>query len=165
MKSPGTPKVKRPGRAWSSILNLHIRAYKVGDLMQFKFSYKIAGDMRISPHFRVREFHSKKDPEDVVIVDEALLRLLENIRNYTGKPVNINSGYRSKAYNATIKNASPKSQHCEGKAADIWIDGFSPSKVAEIAECYLGNSGGIGIYSTFTHVDVRAGRSRWKGAY
>lgn len=133
--------------------------------MQFKFSYKIAGNMRISPHFRVREFHSKHDPEDVVIVDEALVKLLENIRNFTGKPVHINSGYRSKAYNATLKNASPKSQHCEGKAADIWIDGYSPAKVAEIAECYLGSSGGIGIYKTFTHVDVRAKRSRWKGAY
>jgi hypothetical protein len=29
----------------------------------------------------------------------------------------------------------------------------------------LGASGGIGIYHTFTHVDVRSGKSRWKGAY
>lgn len=129
------------------------------------FSYKDAADKRLSPHFRVREFHSKHDPCDDVIVDANLLRLLENIRNFTGKPVHINSGYRSPEYNKTLKNASPHSQHCVGKAADIVIAGVPPARVAEIAECYLGSSGGIGIYKTFTHVDVRTGHARWKGGY
>lgn len=113
----------------------------------------------------MKEFHSRKDPCDTVIIDPRLVDLLENIRRLTGKPVHINSGYRSQEYNRTIKNASPKSQHCEGKAADIWIEGISPEKVAQYAECFLGASGGIGIYHTFTHVDVRNGKSRWKGAY
>lgn len=129
------------------------------------YSYKYGAEVRLTPHFKVKEFHSSKDPSDVVKVDEKLLRLLENIRNFTGKPVHINSGYRSPEYNKTIKNASPHSQHCAGKAADIVIYGVSPAKVAEIAECYLGSSGGIGIYKNFTHVDVRNGHSRWKGAY
>lgn len=129
------------------------------------YSYSAGGETRLSPHFKVKEFHSVKDPSDVVKVDEKLLQLLENIRNFTGKPVHINSGYRSPEYNKTIKNASPNSQHRFGKAADIVISGVSPAKVAEIAECYLGTSGGIGIYKNFTHVDVRNGHSRWKGAY
>lgn len=129
------------------------------------YSYKYAAEKWLSPHFRVREFHSKHDPSDIVKVDERLLTLLENIRNFTGKPVNINSGYRSKEYNATLKNASPRSQHCNGKAADIWVEGVTPKQIADIAECYLGSSGGIGIYKTFTHVDVRTGCARWKGAY
>lgn len=129
------------------------------------YSYSAGAETRLSPHFRVREFHSKNDSSDIVKVDEKLLRLLENIRNFTGKPVHINSGYRSPEYNATLKNASPRSQHCEGKAADIWVSGVSPARIAEIAECYLGSSGGIGIYKTFTHVDVRKSRARWKGGY
>lgn len=129
------------------------------------YSYSAGAETRLSPHFRVREFHSKNDSSDIVKVDEKLLRLLENIRNHTGKPVHINSGYRSPEYNATLKNASPRSQHCEGKAADIWVSGESPARIAEIAECYLGNSGGIGIYTTFTHVDARKTRARWKGGY
>lgn len=129
------------------------------------YSYRTDGNKSVSPHFKVREFHSKADPSDTVMIDNRLLDLLENIRRFTGKPVHVNSGYRSKQYNATIKNASPKSQHCEGKAADIWIEGITPQKVADIAECFLGASGGIGIYRTFTHVDVRTGKSRWKGAY
>lgn len=129
------------------------------------YSYKYAAEKRLSPHFRVREFHSKHDPSDLVKVDEKLLTLLENIRNHTGKPVHINSGYRSPEYNATLKNASPRSQHCNGKAVDIWVEGVTPKQIADIAECYLGSSGGIGIYKTFTHVDVRTSCARWKGAY
>lgn len=129
------------------------------------YSYRTDANTSVSPHFKVKEFHSRKDPCDTVIIDPRLVNLLENIRRLTGKPVHINSGYRSKAYNRTIKNASPKSQHCEGKAADIWIEGVIPEKVAQYAECCLGASGGIGIYHTFTHVDVRNGKSRWKGAY
>ena len=129
------------------------------------YSYKYSAEKRLSPHFRVREFHSKHDPSDIVKVDVRLLSLLENIRNYVGKPVHINSGYRSPEYNATLKNASPNSQHCNGKAADIWVEGVTPKQIADIAECYLGSSGGIGIYKTFTHVDVRTSCARWKGAY
>lgn len=129
------------------------------------YSYKYAAEKRLSPHFRVREFHSKHDPTDVVKVDERLLTLLERIRAHVGKPVHINSGYRSPEYNRTLKNASPRSQHCNGKAADIWVEGVTPKQIAEIAECYLGSSGGIGIYKNFTHVDVRTSCARWKGAY
>lgn len=129
------------------------------------YSYKYAAEKRLSPHFRVREFHSKHDPSDLVKVDERLLTLLENIRNHVSKPVHLNSGYRSPEYNATLKNASPRSQHCNGKAADIWVEGVTPKQIADIAECYLGSSGGIGIYKTFTHVDVRTSCARWKGAY
>lgn len=129
------------------------------------YSYRTDANTSVSPHFKVKEFHSRKDPCDNVIIDPRLIDLLENIRRLTGKPVHINSGYRSRAYNRTIKNASPKSQHCKGKAADIRIEGISPEKVAQYAESFLGASGGIGIYHTFTHVDVRNGKSRWKGAY
>lgn len=129
------------------------------------YSYKYAAEKRLSPHFKVKEFHSKHDPTDVVKVDERLLTLLERIRAHVGKPVHVNSGYRSPEYNATLKNASPRSQHCNGKAADIWVEGVTPKQIAEIAECYLGSSGGIGIYKNFTHVDVREGCARWKGAY
>lgn len=129
------------------------------------YSYKYAAEKRLSPHFRVREFHSKHDPTDVVKVDERLLTLLERIRAHVGAPVHINSGYRSPEYNRTLKNASPRSQHCNGKAADIWVEGVTPKQIAEIAECYLGSSGGIGIYKNFTHVDVRTSCARWKGAY
>lgn len=133
--------------------------------MIMTYSYKKDGETKVSPHFKVKEFHSKNDPSDVVIIDSRLVELLENIRTFTGKPVIINSGFRSPAYNASIRNASPKSQHTLGKAADIVIRGIEPKHIAKITESYIGSSGGIGVYKHFTHVDVRTSCSRWNGAY
>jgi uncharacterized protein YcbK (DUF882 family) len=54
------------------------------------------------------------------------------------------------------------SQHLYGIAADIKVQGVSPKTVGQYAEKLLPKSGGIGIYSTFTHIDVRANKARWK---
>jgi uncharacterized protein YcbK (DUF882 family) len=48
-----------------------------------------------------------------------------------------------------------------GRAADIKVTGVTPKKVAEYAETLLPNTGGIGIYSNFTHIDVRSKKARW----
>ena len=65
------------------------------------------------------------------------------------------------SYNAKIKNSSPKSQHCNGLAADIWVEGYTPAEVYTYADQLLGEHGGPGIYNTFVNVDVRAYKSRF----
>jgi uncharacterized protein YcbK (DUF882 family) len=55
------------------------------------------------------------------------------------------------------------SQHLYGTAADIKVNGIKPKDVAAYAEKLLPNTGGIGIYSTFVHIDVREKKSRWNG--
>ncbi|MBR4870280.1 MAG: hypothetical protein IKU12_05825 [Oscillospiraceae bacterium] len=50
-----------------------------------------------------------------------------------------------------------------GAAADITVRGVTPEKVAREARAHLGDTGGVGRYKTFTHVDVRAKRSDWTG--
>ena len=50
-----------------------------------------------------------------------------------------------------------------GKAADIKVSGVAASVVADFAETLMPSTGGIGRYSTFTHVDVRKVKSRWNG--
>ena len=117
------------------------------------------GDLQLSPHFRVREFASK-DGSDKVLVDDALVELLEQIREAAGGAVTINSAYRSPAHNAAVGGVS-SSQHLYGRAADIVVEGASPLLVGQIAEYYLGRRGGIGVYNGFTHVDTRSIRSRW----
>ena len=117
------------------------------------------GDLQLSPHFRLREFASK-DGSDKVLVDDALVDLLEQIRAAAGGAVTINSGYRSPAHNAAVGGVS-SSQHLYGRAADIVVEGASPLLVGQIAEYYLDRRGGIGVYKSFTHVDTRAVRSRW----
>lgn len=45
-------------------------------------------------------------------------KVFEPLRQYVGKPIKINSFYRSKELNKAIGGSS-KSQHCEGRAIDI----------------------------------------------
>ena len=108
----------------------------------------------------MREF-SSKDGADKVLIDDDLVKLLENIREASGgKSVTINSGYRSPEHNKAVGGVS-NSQHVKGTAADIVVADTDPLTVGQIAEYYLNTKGGIGVYKSFTHVDTRANRSRW----
>ena len=126
------------------------------------YSLAAEGGRQVTPHFKVREF-ACNDGSDPVFISQALADILENIRVHFGKPVHINSGYRTVSYNKTVSGSSSTSQHCNGLAADIRVEGVSPDRVADYAEQLLGDHGGVGIYDTFVHVDVRANKSRWKG--
>ena len=126
------------------------------------YSLKAEGSRQITEHFRVYEF-TCSDGSDVVFVSQALVEILENIRVHFGAAVTVTSGYRTVSYNATVENSSKTSQHCNGLAADIKVAGVNPAAVADYAEQLLGDHGGVGRYGTFTHVDVRADKSRWKG--
>ena len=120
------------------------------------------GSKKLSANFKVKEF-ACSDGSDVIFVSEGLVAVLQQIRSHFKAPVTITSGYRTVAYNSKLKNASPNSQHLYGLAADIKVKGVAPAKVAAYAETLLPKSGGIGIYDTFVHVDVRKTRSRWNG--
>lgn len=131
-----------------------------GDVMGVKsYSVKTDGSKYLSANFKVSEFKCN-DGSDVVKISDELVSLLQKIRDHFGKAVVINSGYRTAAYNKKVGGAS-KSQHVQGTAADIVISGVSPLEVAQYAEYLQPKSGGIGVYTTFTHVDVRTTRSRW----
>lgn len=119
------------------------------------------GDRKLSENFRVREF-ACSDGSDTVFVSGELVEVLQKIRSHFGKPVTIHSGYRTPAYNKKVDGAA-YSQHLYGTAADISISGVSPKEVAAFAETLMPKTGGIGIYPTFTHVDVRTAKSRWRG--
>ena len=126
------------------------------------YSLASEGAKQITPHFKVREF-ACSDGSDVVFVSTSLVDILEAIRVHFGRPVTITSGYRTVSYNANLKNSSKKSQHCNGLAADIKVAGVSPAAVADYAGQLLPGTGGIGLYGSFVHIDVRPGPSRWKG--
>jgi len=86
--------------------------------------------------------------------------VLQKIRTHFGKPVTVNSAYRTVTHNKKV-GGSPNSQHLYGLAADIAVPGIAPAQVAKYAETLLPGKGGIGLYTWGTHVDVRARRSRW----
>ena len=119
------------------------------------------GNVKLSKNFTVKEF-ACSDGTDTVFISLTLVNLLQEIRNHFGKAVIINSAYRTEAHNKSIGGAT-YSQHKYGLAADIHINGVTPKEIAAYVETLMPSSGGIGIYKSFVHVDVRQVKSRWNG--
>lgn len=127
----------------------------------YAYSKKKEGGKQLSENFKVREFGCS-DGSDPIFIAPELVEVLQRIRNHFGRPVNIHSGYRTARKNDAVGGAE-YSQHLYGMAADISLYGVKPEEVAAYAEKLLPDSGGIGIYDSFVHVDVREKRSRWRG--
>ena len=89
---------------------------------------------------------------------------LQSLRDYIGKPIQVNSAWRSEEYNASIGGVK-NSQHIMGRAADIVIKGMTPIEVSKIIEELISKGdmlqGGLGIYSSFVHYDIRGTKARW----
>lgn len=119
------------------------------------------GTKYVAKNFRVKEFASK-DGADTLFISMELVEVLQKIREHFGKAVVISSGYRTENHNKAVGGAAC-SRHLYGMAADIKVSGVQPAEVAAYAEALLPNSGGIGIYDSFTHVDVRGVKARWNG--
>lgn len=111
--------------------------------------HKASGE-QLSSHFKDTEFMCK-DGSWLVRVHPGLLKKLELLRSYLNAPIVVNSGYRTVEYNKKV-GGETNSYHLRGMAADVRISGYTPKQVADAAR-KLG-FGGIGIYPTFTHVDV-----------
>lgn len=133
----------------------------VNNLKVMPYSLTLAGKKSLSKNFTVREF-ACHDGTDTVFVADELVTLLQKIRDHYGKPVCINSGYRTEAWNKANKGAA-QSQHKYGRAADISIRGVTPKSLAAYVDTLMPGTGGIGTYRSFVHVDVRAQRARWNG--
>lgn len=123
--------------------------------------------MRLSKNFWKSEFDSKDGaemPTDVLFNIQKLANQLQVLRDYIGKSIKVNSGYRSPKHNKSIGGVK-NSQHVLGKAADIVVKGIKPQELALIIERLIDEGemlqGGIGIYNTFVHYDIRKTRARW----
>lgn len=125
------------------------------------YSKKKDGNKKLSANFKVKEF-ACTDGSDPIFIDSDLVNVLQKIRSHFGKSVTITSAYRTPGKNKAC-GGTTYSQHLYGRAADIKVAGITPKKVAAYAETLLKNKGGIGVYSTFTHIDVRSTKARWKG--
>ena len=119
------------------------------------------GNTKLSTNFKVKEF-ACTDGSDPVFIDSDLVNVLQKIRTHFGKSVTITSAYRTPGRNKAV-GGETYSQHLYGRAADIKVKGIAPKAVAAYAEKLLPGKGGIGTYSTFTHIDVRNAKSRWQG--
>ena len=90
-------------------------------------------------------------------VNMDLIYKLEMLRDQIG-PMTVNSGFRCRKHNADV-GGTGKSQHTLGNAADIALDGRDIMDLKQRA-VELGFRG-IGMYSTFIHLDVRTNNFGW----
>lgn len=97
----------------------------------------------------------------VAPMNPALIAGLQELRDMVSQPIIISSGFRCFVHNTAI-GSNNNSQHPRGKAADIFSHHIPPKELARAAEKIPAfENGGIGVYDTFIHVDVRDGRARW----
>lgn len=97
--------------------------------------------MNVTEHFTLAELtrsptakkygiDNSPTPEHIENMRAVCEKILEPVRTHFGKPVTINSSYRSPALNKRIGGAT-KSQHCNGEAVDFEINGISNKVVAD----------------------------------
>ena len=122
--------------------------------------------MKLTNNFSLSEFECKcgcKMPADVEENIKELADNLQVLRDVIGR-IDLTNAYRCKEHNADVGGATD-SQHIKGKAADIKSSTLNPSEIASIVDDLMKiewfKIGGIGIYNTFTHVDIRGVRARW----
>lgn len=113
----------------------------------------------ISKNFKRKEFACKCGC-DYDSINPKLIPVLEDMREYFGKPVIVNSGCRCETHNRNVKGA-PNSQHLYGNASDVRINGVPPVEIYRYFDRKYPNTFGIGLYNTFVHIDVREKRARW----
>lgn len=124
--------------------------------------------MKLTKNFDSKEFDCKDGTAATGGALSNLKSLAENLqvlRDHLGKPIVINSGFRTVSYNASLKGSSPVSQHLYGRAADIRVAGLTPRQLANEIEKLIASGkmkqGGVGVYPTFTHYDIRGNKARW----
>ena len=110
--------------------------------------------MRLSSNFQRKEFACQCGC-NFDTVDAILLRLLTSVRNHFKARVTITSGCRCEEHNRK-EGGSKNSYHLYGKAADIKVEGFTPSEVMEYLTKTFPEHLGFIEYKSWVHIDVRS---------
>jgi len=118
--------------------------------------------MNLSEHFTLEELtatsHREFDNTPKASELANLMRLaalLEQVKTLLGgKPVMINSGFRSKQVNDSV-GSKDTSQHRIGCAADIRVPGMTPNEVVKaIMDSDIGYDQLIREFDSWTHISV-----------
>ena len=118
--------------------------------------------MNLSPNFTLeelthtdhRQFDNMPDADELANLYR-LADFLEQVKVVLGgKPIMINSAFRSKPVNDAV-GSSDKSQHRHGCAADIRVPGMTPDEVVKaIIESDLEYDQVIREFDRWTHVSI-----------
>jgi zinc D-Ala-D-Ala carboxypeptidase len=128
--------------------------------------------MNLTKHFTLEEFTRSatairqgidNTPPEYVIENLRMLckHILEPLREMAGSPIHVESGYRCAELNLLV-NGAPDSQHKEGKAADIVIEGLDTPTVCQIIADHYPFDQLIEEFHEWTHVsyDIQGRREK-----
>jgi uncharacterized protein YcbK (DUF882 family) len=103
-------------------------------------------------YFSSHEFDSPDLPGSGNLINDNLVEMLNDAREIFGKPIVINSGYRTKDHNEEV-GGKEDSSHLKGLAADIsCVNSMDRFKLYDILRAVGFQR--IGVGKTFIHVDV-----------
>ena len=108
----------------------------------------------LSPHFSTDEFRCKHCGE-IIPISPDLLDYLESIREFSGFPIIITSGYRCPDHNAAVGGA-PGSAHLTGEAADFAVHS-DHERFRFLEAIFLYGPIRCGVYPSWIHIDVSKG--------
>lgn len=106
-------------------------------------------------HFAPKEIACRGTGE--LLLNGAALERLDALREAVGRPLVVSSSYRSAVHNARVGGV-PLSRHRLGDAFDILLTFDRELLVTKALELGFG---GIGVYKTFTHIDLGP-RRNWE---
>ena len=120
--------------------------------------------MNLSPNFTLEELtHSEvaqrqgldNTPDEKIKANLVrLARFLEGVRTTLGRPVMINSAYRSPKVNEAV-GSKPTSQHCIGCAADIKVPGLTPDNIIkELLKTNIEYDQLIREFDSWVHISI-----------
>lgn len=86
---------------------------------------------------------------------------MDAVRSRLGnRAIRVTSWYRDSTTNANVGGATD-SRHLYGDAVDCCCEHLTPKQMYEYLDAWHGSKGGLGLYSTHIHIDLRGYRARW----
>ena len=121
----------------------------------------------LTRNFNLSEFRCKDGapvPDKYYTNVQKLAENLQKIRDIIDEPLVIVSGYRTPEHNRTCGGAT-NSYHLSAQAADIRCAGLPPVELRQVILDLIESGeimqGGLGLYDTFVHYDIRGTKARW----
>lgn len=102
-------------------------------------------------YFKYSEFDSPDTDGSGQLMDKGFLEMLEAAREIYGKPITINSGFRTEEHNMKV-GGTQNSSHLRGFAADLKCN-TSVDRWDLLDSLMKAGFNRIGIADTFIHVD------------
>ena len=120
-------------------------------------AYKTTGWM--VKNFSLAEMTNNQADDEIklVLTPEVteFAQMMQELRDWYGKPMNVSSWYRTKRFNDGLKGSSPTSAHLDGRACDINNipqSLYHDFTIAWQVICSIHDKvGGVNYYDTFMH--------------